>query len=139
MSMPPPIQPAPAPAALPDMGLIVKAYRDVRDAIDATKKRHAAEIAPLAERLDKLERLALAHLNSSGANSIKTDHGTAYKSERTSVSVGDAEAFEAFTEAHPELREIRASKSAVERYIDEQGEVPPGLNISREVRVNFRK
>lgn len=149
MNIPPPIgappTPTPAPPAastapeLPDMRLVIRAYRQLRDAVDELKAKHALELKPYQERMAKLELVSLAYLNSSGANSIKTGDGTAYLAERVSVSVADAEEFEAFAADNPDLREVRASKSAVSQYVKEHGQVPPGIKISREATVNFRK
>ena len=72
---------------------------------------------------------------------MKTSVGTAYRSERTSVTVADKSAFMDYIESNKafDLLDVRANKTAVEGFMAENQDVPPGVNIRREVAVNFRR
>ena len=48
---------------------------------------------PLRETLESLNSVQLSHLNDMGGNSIATDAGTAYRTEKKSASLADSEAF----------------------------------------------
>ena len=48
---------------------------------------------PLRETLESLNSVLLSHLNDMGGNSIATDAGTAYRTEKKSASLADSEAF----------------------------------------------
>ena len=111
---------------------IVGAYIKVRDEVAQIKANHKAQLEPYTQALDKLD---------AGVESMKTSVGTAYRSERTSVTVADKSAFMDYIESNKafDLLDVRANKTAVEGFMAENQDVPPGVNIRREVAVNFRR
>lgn len=114
----------------------------VRDKIAEIKERHKNELAPYNEALERMENLLLAQLNQLGASSIKTAHGTVYKSSRTSSPVADWPLFLDYIRKHEEwdLLERRASKSAVEQFKSlHEDELPPGVDWREEITVNIRR
>lgn len=120
---------------------IVAAYVKVRDEKAALKAAQAAALKPYDEALEKLEAQMLELLDSSGAESIKTASGTAYKSTRTSVTVADKSAFMDYVTNNGafDLLDVRANKTAVEGFLDEHQDLPPGVNVRREIAVGFRR
>lgn len=120
---------------------IVGAYIKVRDEVAQIRASHKAQLEPYAQALDKLEAQMLQVLSDAGVESMKTSVGTAYRSERTSVTVADKSAFMDYIESNKafDLLDVRANKTAVEGFMAENQDVPPGVNIRREVVVNFRR
>jgi phage host-nuclease inhibitor protein Gam len=120
----------------------VSLYIQLRDKKAEMKAEFDATIAPLNEKMDKLEAKLLDVFNKTGMDSVKTENGTAYTAVRTTASIADREAFMDYVKANEEwsLLEARASKTAVEQFRDSNnGELPPGINIRSERVVNIRR
>jgi phage host-nuclease inhibitor protein Gam len=120
----------------------VSLYIQLRDKKAEMKAEFDATIAPLNEKMDKLEAKLLDVFNKTGMDSVKTENGTAYTAVRTTASIADREAFMDFVKANEEwsLLEVRASKTAIEQFRDSNNdELPPGVNIRSERVVNIRR
>lgn len=120
---------------------LVDRYIQLRDKKAAIKKEYEEKVSKVESVMGKVESVLLKHFDETGADSIKTDAGTAYKSNRTSATVGDWDSFLAHvqkTEAW-HLLEHRAAKKAVEEYKAANDDLPPGINWSSEVVVNIRR
>lgn len=120
----------------------VSLYIQLRDKKAEMKAEFDASIAPLNEKMDKLEAKLLDVFNKTGMDSVKTENGTAYTAVRTTASIADREAFMDFVKANEEwsLLEVRASKTAIEQFRDSNNdELPPGVNIRSERVVNIRR
>jgi phage host-nuclease inhibitor protein Gam len=120
----------------------VSLYIQLRDKKAEMKAEFDATIAPLNEKMDRLEAKLLDVFNKTGMDSVKTENGTAYTAVRTTASIADREAFMDYVKANEEwsLLEARASKTAVEQFRDSNnGELPPGINIRSERVVNIRR
>lgn len=120
---------------------IVESYIKLRDRKAAIKKEYDDKVAKIEKVMSVAEAVLLKHFDQTGAESVKTDAGTAYKSTRTSATVADWDAFLAHvqrTEAW-EMLEHRASKRAVEEYKAANDDLPPGINWSSEQVVNVRR
>lgn len=127
-------------AAKPDDDLI-SAYVKLRDHVDERKKAHTAELARYREAMGKIEMEFLRRFIDRGANSTKTDAGTAYVSDETSVTVHAWSECFRFIEggSHWEFLEARVSKTAVLEYMAQHGQEVPGVKVRRENRVNIRR
>lgn len=120
----------------------VTLYIQLRDKKAEMKSEFEASVAPITEKMEKLEAKLLDVFNKTGMDSVKTEHGTAYTAVRTTASVADREAFMEFVKANEEwsLLEVRASKTAIEQFRDSNdNELPPGVNIRSERVVNIRR
>ena len=120
----------------------VTLYIQLRDKKAQMKSEFEALVAPINEKMDKLEAKLLDVFNKTGMDSVKTEHGTAYTAVRTTASVADREAFMDFVKANEEwsLIEVRAAKTAIEQFRDNNdNELPPGINIRSERVVNIRR
>jgi phage host-nuclease inhibitor protein Gam len=120
----------------------VSLYIQLRDKKAEMKAEFDATIAPLNDKMDKLEAKLLDVFNKTGMDSVKTENGTAYTAVRTTASIADREAFMEFVKANEEwsLLEVRASKTAVEQFRESNNdELPPGVNIRSERVVNIRR
>ena len=122
---------------------VVQAYNAIRDA--RTAKRHAWEAEDLAleQDQDKLKVMMLELLNQIGGKSIATDHGTIYRTEKVRPSAADWSAVYAWIMADPdrfELLEKRLKATFVKQFMeDNDGLIPPGVNVHREYEVAVRR
>lgn len=120
----------------------VSLYIKLRDQKAQMKADFEASVAPLTEKMDKLEAKLLEVFNQTGMDSVKTEFGTAYATVRTSASIADRDTFMDFVKANEEwaLLEVRVSKTAVDQYRSaNDDELPPGVNVREERVVNIRR
>ena len=96
----------------------VSLYIQLRDKKAQMKAEFDAQVAPLQEKMDKLEAKLLEVFNKTGMDSVKTEFGTAYTSTKNTASVADKDAFFQHVKANEDwqLMEIRCSKTGVEQY-----------------------
>ena len=127
-------------------------YVALRDRIHEIEEKHDIELRPYKDLLDVINAELLAHLDSQKVNSMKTDAGTIYVSERPSATVRDGAAFFDFVRETEgwDLLERRANVTAVRAFIDARIEAakadanvlptpPPGVNFSIYRRVGVRR
>lgn len=120
----------------------VAIYIKLRDQKAQMKAEFEAQVAPIQDKMDKLEGKLLDVFNQTGMDSVKTEFGTAYATVRTTASIADRDAFMEFVKAKEEwsLLEVRVSKTAVEQFrASNDDELPPGVNIREERVVNIRR
>lgn len=120
----------------------VSLYIQLRDKKAQMKAEFDASIAPLQEKMDKLEAKLLEVFNKTGMDSVKTEFGTAYASTRTTASVADRDIFMDYVKTNEEwaLLEVRVSKTAVDQFRSaNDDELPPGINVREERVVNIRR
>jgi len=121
----------------------IKVYIDLRDAKDDRKKEHAAELREkYLDKMDKIEASFLKHFEKTGTdNSKATGIGTAFISRRVSDKVVNKEALIAHCKetGHYDFFVGKVAKAAVDEYIEETGDLPPGVVRSTELTVNIRR
>lgn len=124
-----------------DMQTLVNKYVQLRDKKQDLDKAHKEKMSRFSNVMKELEHMLLDQLNTLGVESARTPSGTAYRSVRSAVKVDDRDAFINFVKDSGEwdFLESRANKVAVESYLEEQQELPPGLSISRQAVVNIRR
>ena len=120
---------------------IVAAYVRLRDQKAELKAQQAEALKPYDEALAKLEAEALRILSDTGVESMKTSAGTVYQSVAMSVTVQDKSAFMDYIKVHQafDLLDVRANKTAVQDFVTENQDTPPGVVIRREMKVGFRR
>lgn len=120
---------------------IVAAYVRLRDQKAELKAQQAEALKPYDEALAKLEAEALRILSDTGVESMKTSAGTVYQSVAMSVTVQDKSAFMDYIKEHQafDLLDVRANKTAVQDFVTENQDTPPGVVIRREMKVGFRR
>ena len=120
---------------------LVKLYIALRDRRTKRKAAYEAEDKPDSKKMETIEGLLLQRLTASGAESVRTACGTAYKTTKSYASVADWDAFLTFVKQHGawEMLTRGANKTAVEQYRAASDDVPPGVNLHTEVVVNFRR
>lgn len=120
---------------------LIAKYIETRDLKRTTQDKHKEELAPINNRLIKIENAMQRELQKSGVDSMKTSEGTAYLAHTTKARVEDWQALKEFLLENDllDMVEKRVSKEAVEEFFESTGEYPPGVAISREVNTRFRK
>lgn len=120
---------------------IVAAYVRLRDQKAELKAQQAEVMKPYDEALAKLEAEALQILSDTGVESMKTSAGTVYKSVATSATVQDKSAFMNYIKEHQafDLLDVRVNKTAVQDFVTENQDTPPGVVVRREMKVGFRR
>ena len=120
---------------------LIEKYVALRDKKQELEQAHKARVAQYRQVMDKIEAVIQEAFNESGAESMKTNAGTAYRSVRTSARVDDPEIFRKFVESNRAwaMMDARANKSAVEAYMDEHEAPPPGVSVTRMHTINIRR
>lgn len=92
-------------------------------------------------RMDRIEVELLAFLNDAGSDSIKTGYGTAFKRTETSVTVADQKEFSRFVIGSQswDLIDFRANKTGVKAFLEENQQLPPGVNHTTATVISVRK
>lgn len=123
------------------IGTLVEGYIKLRDKKAELKAKHDAEMAPINAMMDKIEVHLLAKMQEQGVESYKTGIGTAYTATRTSVTCADGAGFIAWAieTGNTHMIERRAVKTAVDEFVAQNKDLPPGLNYRSEVCVNVRR
>lgn len=134
-------QAAPAAPVVMDIDKRIEQYVKLRDLIKVQDDAHKEKMTPYKEALEKLNGLLLQHLITVGGDSVKTQHGTVYKTVRRTVSLEDADTFmrHVIGGEHWELLDRKANSTAVEAYIQENGVLPPGVKQSSITQVGVRR
>lgn len=145
-----------------DVSELTALYLKLRGAKADLENQAKERLAPIKQGLELIESHFLTLMLDMKVDSLKNEAGTPYKSEVPSVTVADNAAFIDFVlssaleglqvsdqaceaiknhmieSGQLALLEARASKSAVEAFLEETKELPPGLNRRVDVRVNVR-
>lgn len=147
---------------------VVTKYVSLRDLKREMVKEHEQALEPIDEQLSKLESWLLAKMGEDCVENYKTEGGTAYKTTKTSCTIGDGTVFKrhvfapvaekvagilanaGFTDMSEAVLELilasakwnlvdfRALKKGVEETIEDTEQVPPGLNVTQIATVNVR-
>ena len=123
------------------LDLIVERYVQMRDKKAEMKAAYEASVADLNTGMAKLENAIMATLNEQGVESVRTSHGTAFKSISNSATIADWDAYLAFVKDNDrwDMLEKRCAKLAVEQYRAANDDLPPGVNWKSAVTVNVRR
>jgi hypothetical protein len=124
-----------------DVNEVVEAYIKLRDARDELRKKQTEEMVPITAKMSKIEAWLQNYLQSHNLKSLKAEGGTAFLKEVSSATVDDGEAFLDFIRESGmwELIERRCAKSVVDDYVEQKGELPPGVKYSRETVCQIRR
>ena len=120
---------------------VVKAYVSLRDRKNEIKKRHSEELSPITQKMEKIEGWLLRDLQTRKVKSQKTDEGTAFVTSVTKATVKDRDALFEFAIQNEmwDLFESRVSKSVVQDYLEQTGEIVPGVDYTETKAVRIRR
>jgi hypothetical protein len=125
-----------------DYNKMVQVYVKIRDRRSELKKAFEAEDNALKAKQELLENTMMGGLDTMGVESIRTEHGTVYKSETMIPSAADWAAVYAYIREHDafEMLEKRLTRKAVKEFMEaHDGGLPPGVQVFRKYEVNVRR
>jgi hypothetical protein len=126
-----------------DDALIAENHK-LADQIKAGAAKFAEWKKPLDARTKEIEDQLFARLVERGADSTKTDSGTAYISRLEDVKIDNEEQLFDFAadnwEAIGDEIKIRVGIKGVRAWMDEHnGELPPGVSLNKYSRLNINR
>ena len=123
-----------------NMDKLTEQYIALRNKIKKIKEAHKEELAPYNEALEKVENVFMQALLENGVDSMKTPHGTFYKSTVSRSSVADwDECFRFIVENEQWGILAQSVNDTAVKELAEQGIVVPGVTTKTITRVNVRK
>lgn len=123
-------------------GDVIAAYLKLRETKTEMADRHKDEMAPVNEKMTKLETFMLDLLNKANVDSMAFKGvGTMFKKDTTSVTAEEWDATLQWIRDNNawEFLERRVSKTVVMEYAEQHGEYPPGLKVTNATVVQVRK
>ena len=119
---------------------MVDMYVKIRDAKAEAKKAFDKETERMTQAMERLEGMFTQQLDSLGVEQFRSEHGTVYKTLRSSVSVKDRDEFYDWAVENGELGAIdmKANAKAVRELLQKGIEVP-GVKYSESYKVGVRR
>jgi phage host-nuclease inhibitor protein Gam len=121
---------------------LVRVYIKMRDKRAALKASYEADDNQIKEQMALVEQHLLEVCKSTGAESIKTEHGTAIRSVQTRYWTGDWAAMHKFIRDNNalDLLERRISQLSMKTFLRENPDLMPvGLNVDNKYTVTVRR
>jgi len=121
---------------------LVAVYIKIRDARDEARRAADRVDSDFEEQLDTLNREILEICRATGADSIKTSHGTAIRTVKSRYWTNDWEKFYDFMFENnvPELLEKRIHQTNIKQFLEENPDLLPlGLNVDSEHSITVRR
>jgi hypothetical protein len=113
------------------------------------REKKAEVTHELEEKVSKIDQdmrtvktAILTHMKEIGAESLRTEAGTVYRTVRTTYATSDWESMHKFILEHgvPELLEKRIQQTNMKAFLEENPEMlPPGLNANSEYSVTIKR
>jgi predicted metal-dependent phosphotriesterase family hydrolase len=126
----------------PSVDALVNVYIKIRDARDTARKEADRIEADFEEQLDIINQQILKICEETGADSIKTAHGTAIRTVKSRYWTNDWERFYDFIFEHqvPELLERRVHQTNIKQFLEENPDLlPAGLNVDSAYSITVRR
>ena len=139
------LSPAAARAALPTppttADQLVAQFVAIRDKIKEADDAHKARTKAARDYKDLLEGKLQDLLNLIGGDSVKTPHGTAYRTTRRTATIADGQAFRDYVTANSryDLLDWKANASSVDDFIKDNQVPPPGINFALALTIGVRR
>lgn len=121
---------------------LVEVYIRIRDARDEVRRELEAKESDLNEQLDIISQQILEVCKQTGADSIKTKHGTAMRGVKSRFWTNDWEKFYEFMSDQKEfgLLEKRIHQTNMKQFLEENPDLhPAGLNVERTYAITVRR
>jgi len=121
---------------------LARIYLKMRDKKSEMTKEFDAQIDKLEAQMKAVKTGILGHMKAIGAESIRTESGTVYRTVRKVYSTTDWESMHKFILEHqaPDLLEKRIQQTNMKAFLEENPDLlPPGLNANMEYSVNVRR
>ncbi len=121
---------------------LIKKYIELRDWLEADQKAVEERQKPYVDAMKTIEGLTQQALIDAGADNIKTEYGTAYRTTVMSVRMADRAVFVDYVRQLPDGMEYftnAVAKEKVKDYIDKNGSAPPGIDVTTIAKTGFRR
>ena len=121
---------------------LTRIYIKMRDKKAEVTHQMEEQISKIDSDMKTVKTAILEHMKSIGAESLRTDAGTVYRTVRTTYSTTDWESMGKFILEHsvPELLEKRIHQTNMKAFLEEHPDVlPPGLNANMEYSVTVKR
>ena len=121
---------------------LVEVYIKIRDARDVVRREAEAKEADFNEQLEVISQQILEVCKQTGADSIKTKHGTAMRGVKSRFWTNDWEKFYEFMSEQKEfgLLEKRIHQTNMKQFLEENPDMhPAGLNVERTYAITVRR
>lgn len=124
-----------------DFDELVQQFATLRDSLKKADDAHKAKTATGRDYLQLLNAKLLERLNATGADSVKTANGTAYRTTRRTASIADGEAFRGFVIENRmwDMVDWKANANAVDDFLRNEQSLPPGVNFTTAYTVGVRR
>lgn len=124
-----------------DLNQLTAMYIKLRDEKATRKKAYEESVAALDEGMKRLEVAMLGLLTKQGAESVRTDAGTVYRSKKSTCHVADWDALLKFVQDNQFWHMLKKdiAKKAVDEFREEKNDLPPGLDWREEFTVGVRR
>lgn len=120
---------------------MVRAYMKMRERRSQLKREFEETDGKIKAQMEMIETEFLKMFQETGTKNLKTEMGTVFTAETTKASIADWGTFAEWVRANNALEflEQRVKAKEVTTYLEEHGELPPGINTHRERNVRIRK
>jgi len=123
------------------LGKLTKAYIKIRARRTEIASEFKKEDDGLKEQQDKIKATLLEFCKENNIDSVRTEAGVFYRSQKRRYWTSDWESMHKFILEHeaPEFLEKRLNQTAVKEFLEENPDIlPPGLNVQSEYTISIR-
>ena len=123
------------------LGKLTKAYINIRARRTEIASEFKKEDDGLKEQQDKIKATLLEFCKENNIDSVRTEAGVFYRSQKRRYWTSDWESMHKFILEHeaPEFLEKRLNQTAVKEFLEENPDIlPPGLNVQSEYTISIR-
>jgi hypothetical protein len=121
---------------------LVSIFIKMRDKRDEIKREMETKVNEIEEQMHVINQQLLEICKTNGADSIRTPHGTAYRTIKQRYWTNDWEHFHKFMQEQGamELLERRIHQSNMKQFLEENPDLHPmGLNVDSEYAITVRR
>jgi hypothetical protein len=124
-----------------DTKKLVATYVKIRDARAELKAKYEDDDAKLKAQLGKIEQVLLKMTDDLGVTSLKTEAGTATKTQRTRYWAADWDAFKDFMRQYDalDLVERRVHQGNFKEFMETHPDVVPPVNADSTFAITIRR
>jgi hypothetical protein len=121
---------------------LTRIYIKMRDKKSEVSQELEEKIAKIELDMKAVKTAILQHMKDIGAESLRTEAGTVYRTVRTMYATSDWESMHKFILEHgvPELLEKRIQQTNMKAFLEDNPDLlPPGLNANAEYSVTIKR
>jgi len=124
-----------------NLNAVVEEYIKLRDMLERMNAAHKARTEKVRKTLSEFEAYLLKKFNEMGVDRVGSPAGTAYRTTVSSATVKDWPAFLDYVVERKawDMLEKRCSKTAVLAHLEDEGALPPGIDLYRQHTINIRR